>query len=189
MKITQEVDLVNTILNPLNNDLIISADRTKRKFQTDQVNINVTPSDIDLLNNLLEQKQTNTTIPMVVVAKQPTIENILIDSGSLKSNYIDISLFDRLKAQGMPTKRLPKRKRVCSGLAGGEGQEIDEYMDVLLVFIDELTNKEKSILIQVHPVQLRDSSFSIIIGLPAIQQHRLASKFPSVFEEKKSIII
>jgi hypothetical protein len=48
MKITQEVDLVNTIVNPLNNDLIISADRTKRKFQTDQVNINITPSDTDL---------------------------------------------------------------------------------------------------------------------------------------------
>ena len=51
--ITQEVDLVNNIVQPLNTDLIISGDSTKRKFQTDQVNINITPSDTDLLHNLL----------------------------------------------------------------------------------------------------------------------------------------
>ena len=184
IRITQEIDLVTNIVTPRDKDLIVSATFHKKPYPIDQVNINITPSDTDLLHNILEQKQLNTTIPMIVVSPNPSIENILIDSGSLKSNYIDISLFDRLKTQGMPTKPLPKRRRVCSGLAGGEGQIINEYMELLLVFIDELTHKEKSIIIQMHPVQLRDSSFSMIIGLPAIQQHRLASKFPSVFEGK-----
>jgi len=153
---------------------------------TDSVNINITPSDIDLLHNIFDdtEKSTPGTVPVIVVSQTPSIVNTLIDSGSLKSNYVDISLFDRLKSQGVKTIPLPKRRRVCSGLAGVECQEINEYMELLIVFINECNNKEESIIIQVHPIHMR-GPFSLIIGLPSIQTHRLAKKFKSVFENKK----
>jgi hypothetical protein len=157
-----------------------------RHLLTDKVNINFTPRDSELLNNIINNTSPTVTVPMVIVSKYPSIENILIDSGSLKSNYIDYKLFDRLKAQGTPTRPLSNKRRVCSGLAGVEGQTINECIDILLVYINELNNKEQSIIITLLPVQLRDeSSFKIIIGLPMIQKHRLASCFPSVFEGKK----
>ena len=153
---------------------------------TDSVNINITPSDIDLLHNIFDdtEKSTPGTVPIIVVSQNPSIVNTLIDSGSLKSNYVDITLFDRLKAQGVKTIPLPKRRRVCSGLAGVQCQDISEYMELLVVFINECNNKEESIIIQVHPIHMR-GPFSLIIGLPSIQTHRLAKKFKSVFENKK----
>ena len=163
------------------------SDCQPRHLITDKVNINFTPSDSELINNILTHTSPATTVPMVLVSKYPSIENILIDSGSLKSNYIDYKLFDRLKAQGMPTRPLSNKRRVCSGLAGVEGQTINECIELLLVYINEVTNKEQSFIITLLPVQLRDeSSFKIIIGLPMIQMHRLASCFPSVFEGTKS---
>ena len=177
---------VSTLLNMAEVSVETQSDTLTlpRPDLTDKVHINVTPSDIDLINNIIQfNPSPASTVPMVIVSKYPSIESVLIDSGSLKSNYIDINLFDRLKAQGHPTKPLSTKRRVCSGLAGVEGQEIKESMDILVVFIDETLNKEKSIILTLHPVQLRaDSSFKIIIGLPIIQRFRLASCFPSIFE-------
>lgn len=177
---------VSTLLNMAEVSVEAQSDTLTlpRQDLTDKVNINVTPRDIDLINNIIQTNPPHTaTVPMVIVSKYPSLESVLIDSGSLKSNYIDIKLFDRLKAQGHLTKPLSSRRKVCSGLAGIEGQEIKESMDILIVFIDETLNKEKSIIITLHPVQLReDSSFKIIIGLPIIQRYRLASCFPSIFE-------
>jgi hypothetical protein len=183
----QEIDLVSYI-QPMTvgGDLTLANTFRKRgRVPLDSVNINKTESDIELINNITDHDLSSSTVPMVLVNQYPTLEHILIDSGSIKSNYIDVKIFDRLKSQGVPTIPLKKKRRVCSGLAGVEGQSINEYMEVLLVYIDELTNKEKSIVVQVHPVAFHDSSFSIIIGLPMIQMHRLASKFPSIFENKK----
>jgi len=171
---------------PKTESVMTMSDCHPRHLLTDKVNINFTPSDSELINNILTNTSPSTTVPMVLVSKFPSIENILIDSGSLKSNYIDYKLFDRLKAQGMPTRPLSNKRRVCSGLAGVEGQTINECIELLLVYIDEVNNKEKSLIITLLPVQLRDqSSFKIIIGLPIIQMHRLASCFPSVFEGTK----
>ena len=187
IKMTQEIDLV-TVIQPLESRPPVNAGAVSNKrgrVVLDKVNINITPSDAELINNIIEQKTPPSSVPMVLINKDPSIEYVLIDSGSIKSNYIDITLFNRLKAQGIPIIPLPKRRRVCSGLAGIEEQMIHECMEIMLVFINELTNKEQSIVIQVHPIRLRDdSSFSIIIGLPIIQQHRLANKFPSIFEDQ-----
>jgi len=187
IKMIQDIDLV-TFIQPLESHAPATtgaASNKRGRVVLDKVNINITPSDAELINNIIEQNTPPASVPMVLVNKDPSIEYILIDSGSIKSNYIDITLFNRLKMQGIPTIPLPKRRRVCSGLAGIEEQMIHECMEIMLVFINELTNKEQSIVLQVHPIRLRDdSSFSIIIGLPIIQQHRLAIKFPSIFEDK-----
>ena len=179
IKMIQDIDLV-TFIQPLGSHppaTTGAASNKRGRVVLDKVNINITPSDAELINNIIEHNTPPASVPMVLVNKDPSIEHILIDSGSIKSNYIDITLFNRLKVQGIPTIPLPKRRRVCSGLAGIEEQMIHECMEIMLVFINELTNKEQSIVIQVHPIRLRDdSSFSIIIGLPIIQQHRLAIK-------------
>jgi len=173
IKMIQGIDLV-TVIQPLESRPPANAGAVSNKrgrVVLDKVNINITPSDAELINNIIEQKTPPSSVPMVLINKDPSIEYILIDSGSIKSNYIDITLFNRLKVQGIPTIPLPKRRRVCSGLAGIEEQMIHECMEIMLVFINELTNKEQSIVLQVHPIRLRDdSSFSIIIGLPIIQQ-------------------
>jgi hypothetical protein len=63
-----------------------------------------------------------------------------------------------------------------------ECQEINEYIELLLIFINQSNNKEESIVVQFHPIHMR-GPFSLIIGLPTIQRYRLASKFISVFED------
>ena len=65
---------------------------------------NITTSDIDLLYNIFDDENSTTgTVSIIVVSQIPSIVNTLVDSGSLKSNYIDIHLFDRLKAQRVKT--------------------------------------------------------------------------------------
>ena len=152
----------------------------------DTININITVSDIELLNNIFDNENSTSagTVPVIAVSQKPSIVNTLVDSGSLKSNYIDVTLFDRLKAQGVKTVPLPKKRRVCSGLAGVECQEINEYIELLIVFINQSNNKEENIIIQCHPIHMR-GPFSLILGLPTIQRHKLASKFNSVFEGTK----
>ncbi len=146
-----------------------------RDIFCDTININITTSDIDLLHNIFDDENNTTgTVPIIVVSQIPSIINTLVDSGSLKSNYIDITLFDRLKAQGVKTVPLSKKRRVCSGLAGVECQEINEYIELFLIFINQSNNKEESIVVQFHPIHMR-GSFSLILGLPTIQRYKLAS--------------
>ena len=87
------------------------------------------------MHNIFDDENSTTgTVPIIVVSQTPSIVNTLVDSGSLKSNYIDIHLFDRLKARGVKTVPLSKKRRVCSGLAGVECQEINECIELLLIY-------------------------------------------------------
>jgi hypothetical protein len=102
------------------------------------------------------------------VSRNPTIVTTLVDSGAIKANYIDVMLFNRLKAEGSRVITLAKRKRVSSALAGEDTQEIKEAIEVLIVMMNEITSKEESLILTFNPIKFKESSpFQMIIGLPS----------------------
>ena len=105
-----------------------------------------------------DENSTAGTVPIIVVSQTSSIVNTLVDSGSLKSNHIDIHLFDRLKARGVKTVPLSKKRRVCSGLAGVECQEMNECIELLLIIINQSTNKEENIVVNFTPSTCVDLS-------------------------------
>ena len=139
-----------------------------------------------MINGLGEGGTVHSTIPTIIVSRNPTIVTTLVDSGAIKANYIDVMLFNRLKAEGSRVITLTKRKRVSSALAGEEAQEIKEAIEVLIVMMNEITSKEESLILTFNPIKFKESSpFQMIIGLPSIRAHRIASFTPSIFEGKR----
>jgi hypothetical protein len=62
-------------------------------------------------------------------------------------------------------------------------QEFNQQFNILILFVNELTNQEESMLIT---ASVLNTPYDLIIGFPTMRQHGLTTKFPSLFSASKT---
>ena len=116
---------------------------------------------------------TITTLPVTTLTV-----NVLIDTGSLQSDFINRETAEWLDGQGL--RRQCCDELICSGIGNKLCVKCEGIYDVLLRIFNEDVNCYELIKIT---AKIIDSPLHIILGLQSIRKYKLVEKYNSFFVE------